>query len=356
MTLDTQRLQKTLHALLAPGRGILAADESSGTIKKRFASINLESTAESRRDYRDLLFTSQDYEEFISGVILYDETVDQKSRSGVPFSQLIAGRGVVPGIKTDEGKEEHPFWSPQTITRGLQGLGERLREYSERSQGTLGFTKWRQVILVDPRPCDAFLDYTMHVMAEQAAWSQEFGLVPICEPEILMDGSHTLDECAATTERTLTMLFRCMEAQHVDPALTILKTNMVLSGKALKKDTPDVVASATIRAFHHSLPATLPGIVFLSGGQGSVQATENLDACAREAQKTNAPWTLSFSYGRALQDDALKLWGGKRENVPAAQTAFLKRARLNGLAQQGLYDSMMEKEATAIFPPPAGEG
>ncbi|MBI1934078.1 fructose-bisphosphate aldolase [Candidatus Peregrinibacteria bacterium] len=186
MTLDTQRLQKTLHALLAPGRGILAADESSGTIKKRFASINLESTAESRRDYRDLLFTSQDYEEFISGVILYDETVDQKSRSGVPFSQLIAGRGVVPGIKTDEGKEEHPFWSPQTITRGLQGLGERLREYSERSQGTLGFTKWRQVILVDPRPCDAFLDYTMHVMAEQAAWSQEFGLVPICEPEILM--------------------------------------------------------------------------------------------------------------------------------------------------------------------------
>ncbi|MBI1934291.1 fructose-bisphosphate aldolase, partial [Candidatus Peregrinibacteria bacterium] len=175
-----------------------------------------------------------------------------------------------------------------------------------------------------------------------AAWSQEFGLVPICEPEILMDGSHTLDECAATTERTLTMLFRGMEAQHVDPALTILKTNMVLSGKALKKDTPDVVASATIRAFHHSLPATLPGIVFLSGGQGSVQATENLDACAREAQKTNAPWTLSFSYGRALQDDALKLWGGKRENVPAAQTAFLKRARLNSRAQEGKYESGME--------------
>lgn len=344
MTMDTQRLQKTIHALLTPGKGILAADESSGTIKKRFSSINLESTAESRRDYRDILLTTEKYEAAISGVILYDETVDQKSRSGITFSQLIAERGVIPGIKTDEGKEEHPFLDPQTITRGLKGLGKRLQEYTERSHGTLGFTKWRQVILVDPLPSDSFLDYVMHVMAEQAAWSLQAGLVPICEPEILMDGSHTLDQCAATTERTLSLLYRCMEAQHVDLALTILKTNMVLSGKENLADAPREVGKATLNVFRASLPTSMPGVVFLSGGQRSLQATENLHACALEAKNTRAPWTLSFSYGRALQDDALKIWGGKEENVPAAQAAFLKRARLNGLAQKGKYESRMEKE------------
>lgn len=342
MTLDTQRLQKTIHALLAPGKGILAADESSGTIKKRFASINLESTEDTRRDYRDMLLTTKEYEKFISGVILYDETVDQKSRSDIPFSQLIADRGVVPGIKTDEGKEEHPSWGPQTITRGLKGLGKRLQEYTERSHGFLSFTKWRQVILVDPKPTDGFLDYTMHVMAEQAAWSLHYGYVPICEPEVLMDGSHTLEECAAVTERTLRTLYQCMEAQHVDPSLTILKTNMVLSGKERKTDAPNEVGQATLKVFTASLPPSMPGVVFLSGGQRSLQATENLNACALEAKHTHAPWTLSFSYGRALQDDALKTWGGKEANIPAAQTAFLKRARLNGLAQEGKYELGME--------------
>lgn len=342
MTMDTQRLQKTIHALLAPGKGILAADESSGTIKKRFASIHLESTAESRRDYRDMLLLTEGYEHHISGVILYDETVDQQSSRGRPFSQLITERDVIPGIKTDEGKEEHPFWDPQTITRGLEGLGKRLQSSLERSRGTLGFTKWRQVILVDPAPTDGFLDYVSHVMAEQAAWSLQAGLVPICEPEILMDGSHSLDQCAAATERTLTMLYKCMEQQHVDPALTILKTNMVLSGKERKTDTPSEVGSATLAVFKESLPLSMPGVVFLSGGQRSLQATENLNACAIEALRTHAPWVLTFSYGRALQDDAMKTWQGKAENVPAAQAAFLKRARLNGLAQKGEYETIME--------------
>jgi len=344
MTLDTQKLQNIIHALLAPGKGILAADESGGTIKKRFASIHLESTEESRRDYRDMLLTTPGYEHAISGIILYDETVDQRSCGGHPFSQLIAERGVIPGIKTDEGKEEHPFWDPQTMTRGLKGLGKRLQEYTERSLGTLAFTKWRQVILADPAPSDGFLDYAMHVMAEQAAWSLAAGYVPICEPEILMDGGHTIDQCASATSRTLAMLYKCMEEQHVDPAFTILKTNMALSGKELQKDSPDVVASKTLDVFHDAVPSPMPGVVFLSGGQNALQATENLNACSLHAKKVNAPWVLSFSYGRALQDDALKAWEGKKENVPAAQAAFLKRARLNGLAQQGQYNSAMEKE------------
>lgn len=344
MTLDTQKLQKIIRALLALGKGILAADESSGTIKKRFASIGCESTEESRRAYRDMLFTTEGYERSISGVILFEETIDQKSKNGVILAQHIHERGVIPGIKTDEGKEEHPFLQPQTVTRGLNGLGKRLQAYIERSAGTLGFTKWRQVILVDPSPSDAYLDYVMHVMAEQAAWSLQCGLVPICEPEVLMDGAHALDQCAAATERTLRTLYRCMEAQRVDPALTILKTNMVLSGKECRKDPPDVVAAATLKVFRNAIPPSVPGIVFLSGGQSAIQATENLHACAVEARNARVPWTLSFSYGRALQDDALKAWGGRTADVPAAQAAFLKRARLNGMAQRGEYERGMEDE------------
>lgn len=337
MTIDIQKLQQTIRTILAPGKGILAADESSGTIKKRFASINLESTEDSRRDYRDMLFTTRGYQDFISGVILYDETVDQKSRSGPTFSEMIAAQGVIPGIKTDEGKDEHPFWDPQTITRGLKGLGKRLKEFTDRSNGTLGFTKWRQVILVDPKPSDAFLDYTMHVMAEQAAWSQSEGYVPICEPEILMDGSHSIDQCASATSRTLQMLYKCMDTQQVDLTLTILKTNMVLSGNKTKTDAPEDVGTQTLKVFQSSIPSSMPGIVFLSGGQSAIQATENLNSCVLQTKKVKAPWVLTFSYGRALQDDALKTWAGKNENVPTAQKEFLKRARRNGLAQQGKY-------------------
>ena len=339
---DPARLKETIKKILRPGHGILAADESSGTIKKRFDSIKVESTEMTRRDYRNMLFTTRGYETFVSGVILFDETVDQKDDAGRTFSELIASQGIVPGIKTDEGMEEHPMWAPHKITRGLKGLSKRLAAWTERSKGTLGFTKWRQVILVDPKPSEAYLDYAMHVMAEQAAIALAAGYVPINEPEILMDGAHTIAQCAETTERILTMLFKKLKEHGVDPALTILKTNMVLTGKELKKDSSENVAKATLAVFKKALPKELPGIVFLSGGQSSIQATENLNACVLEAKKLNVPWILSFSYGRALQDDALKAWAGKAANVPAAQAAFLKRAQMNSLAQKGMYKSEME--------------
>ena len=329
--------------ILAPGKGILAADESSGTIKKRFDSIQLESTEETRRSYRHLLFTTRGYEQWISGIILYDETVDQMYDSQQTFSEFIAAQGIVPGIKTDEGMEDHPHFAPNKITRGLKGLAERLAIYTERSEGTLRFTKWRQVVLVEPKAPQAFLDYSSHVMAEQAAIALAAGYVPINEPEILMDGGHTMEQCAETTERTLKTLFQKLSEHGVDPAHTILKTNMVLSGKDLKKDLPEEVARATLKVFQSSLPKSLPGVVFLSGGQSSLQATENLQACAAEAKRLKVPWTLSFSYGRALQDDALKSWKGNMGNVPLAQAAFLKRAKLNGLAQQGQYEAGMEE-------------
>jgi fructose-bisphosphate aldolase class I len=352
LPLDSPRLQKTIQMLLQPGKGILAADESAGTIKKRFDSISLESTEPNRWAYRHMLFTTPGYERAISGIILFDETVDQPARpaeggkddSGRTFSELIASQGIVPGIKTDEGMEDHPHFGPNKITRGLKGLSKRLASYTERSRGTLGFTKWRQVVLVEPKAPQAFLDYSMHVMAEQAAITLAAGYVPISEPEILMDGSHTMEQCAEATERTLHTLFQKYAEHGVDPALTILKTNMVLSGKELKTDAAPEVAKATIATFLQSLPKTLPGVVFLSGGQKSIQSTENLDACVREAVKSKAPWVLTFSYGRALQDDALKTWAGKAANVKPAQEAFLKRAKMNGLAQLGKYEGVMEKE------------
>lgn len=344
MTIDTQRLKETILMICQAGKGILAADESMGTIKKRFDSINLESTEESRRSYRNMLLTADNEEQWISGVILFDETVDQVSADGALFPELIAKKGIAPGIKTDEGKEDHPMWGPQSITRGLKGLGKRLQAYTERSHGALRFTKWRQVILVEPAPSQAFLDYAMHVMAEQAAWSLAAGYVPINEPEVLMDGGHTLEQCQKVTEHALQTLYQKLPEHGVDPSLTILKTNMVLSGKARTKDIPEEVAKATIATFQASVPDVVPGIVFLSGGQTSVQSTENLNACAKRGGEVGIPWFLSFSYGRALQDDALKVWRGLSANVRSGQAAFQKRARLNSLAQQGRYTPAMEKE------------
>ena len=349
LSTNTAKLQKTIKSLLAPGKGILAADESTSTIKKRLDSIHVENTEGNRQAYRNMLFTTPEYEKFISGVILYDETVDQQAENGETFSELIASRGVVPGIKSDGGKEEHPNWDPQTITRGLKGLGKQLEEWTERSNGTLGFTKWRQVVLPDPEPSDAFLDYAMHVMAEQAAWSLSKGYVPICEPEILMDGMHSIEQCSVTTMRTLTKLYKKMVEHGVNPTLSILKTNMVLSGKEKMKDPADVIGKSTIAMFHTSVPHAMPGIVFLSGGQSSVQATENMNACLKEAAATNAPWVITFSYGRALQDDALKAWGGSAANVGKGQTAFLHRAKMNSLAQRGLWKIELEREVmTAV--------
>jgi len=349
MPLDTAKLKNIIQKILIQGKGILAADESTSTIKKRLDSIKVENTEANRRAYRNMLFTTPGYEQYISGVILYDETIDQNDDHGKTFSELIASQGIIPGIKSDGGKEEHPNWDPQTITRGLKGLGKQLDEWTERSHGTLGFTKWRQVILVEPDPSKAFVDYAMHVMAEQAAWSLSKGYVPICEPEILMDGTHSIEQCSQVTLRTLAALYQKMNEHGVDPALTILKTNMVLSGKEKTRDAAEFVGKSTVSLFHTSVPAKMPGIVFLSGGQSSVQATENLNACAKDAAATHAPWVISYSYGRALQDDALKAWGGSSANIGKAQAAFLHRAKMNSLAQQGKWAFSLEKEVMTMI-------
>jgi fructose-bisphosphate aldolase, class I len=337
-------LRKVIQTILSPGHGILAADESTGTIKKRFDSINVENSQENRQQYRNMLFTTPGFGNHISGVILFDETVDQHSDDERTFSEQIASTGAVPGVKSDQGKEEHPACAPQTITKGLEGHAGRLDDWMKRGKNTLGFTKWRQVILVEPTPTDAFLEEAMDILAEQGKIALEHGYIPINEPEVLMDGSHTLEQCAEVTERTLKALYKKCAEKGIDISLTLLKPNMIVSGNDLKTDTPDDVAKATIEVFERSVPKDVPGIVFLSGGQSPVQATENLNAIAKLAQARKCPWTFSFSYGRALQEDALKAWAGKAENIPAAQAALAHRAKMNGLAQQGKWTRAMEEK------------
>ena len=345
---DTAKLQTILRRILATGKGILAADESNGTAGKRLESINVENSEQNRRDYRNTLFTTDGFGDHISGVILFDETVDQKDKSGQTFSELIASQGAVPGIKSDQGKDEHPPFVPQTLTKGLDGHGARLDDWMQRSNGTLGFTKWRQVILVEPVPDQAFLDEAMDVLAEQGKVAIEHGYVPINEPEVLMDGSHTLEQCAEVTERSLKTLYKKCAEKGVDVSLTLLKPNMVLSGKDLKTDSPEEVAKATIDVFEKAVPKEVPGIVFLSGGQTPVQATENLNAIVKLAKERGCPWTFSYSYGRALQENALKAWAGKAENVVAAQAALSFRAKMNGAAQEGVWTPEMEKELATV--------
>ena len=345
---DTAKLQKNIQTILSPSRGILAADESSGTIKKRLDTINVECTEENRRVYRNTLFTTPGFGDHISGVILFDETIDQKDDAGKTFSELIASAGAVPGVKSDQGKAEHPAFPPQTLTKGLEGHAERLDDWMARSNNTLGFTKWRQVILVEPNPPQEFLDEAMDVLAEQAKVALEHGYVPINEPEVLMDGTHTLEQCADVTERTLKALYRKCEEKGVDISLTILKPNMILSGKNLKTDSPEEVAEATIAVFEKSVPKEMPGIVFLSGGQTPVQATENLNAINMLAKERGCPWTFSYSYGRALQEDAIKAWAGKVENIPAAQSALSHRATMNGAAEEGKWTKEMENVTAGV--------
>ena len=340
---DPTKLKQVIQTILSPSHGILAADESSGTIKKRLDSINVESTEENRRSYRNTLFSAPGFGDHISGVILFDETIDQKDDSGQTFSELIASTGAVPGIKSDQGKDPHPDFPPQTLTKGLEGHAERLDAWMARSNNTLGFTKWRQVILVEPEPPQEFLDEAMDILAEQAKVAIEHGYVPINEPEVLMDGTHTIEQCATVTERTLKTLYKKCEEKEIDVSLTLLKPNMILSGKDLKTDTPEEVAEATISVFEKVVPSEMPGIVFLSGGQTPVQATENLNAINVLATKRGCPWTFSYSYGRALQEDALKTWAGKAENVPTAQAAFSHRAAMNGAAQEGGWSREMEE-------------
>ena len=335
------KLVETARAMVAPGKGILAADESSGTIKKRFDSIGVESTEENRRAYRDLLFTTPGVEEQISGVILYDETIRQSSVDGTPFPELLASRGIIPGIKVDTGAKDLPFAPGETVTEGLDGLRERLAEYA-----SLGarFTKWRAVITIgDDIPSYACLAANAHALARYAALAQEAGLVPIVEPEVLMDGDHTIERCFEVTRFTLQQVFEQLYFQRVALDGMNLKPNMVLSGK----DCPTQasvreVAERTVGCFLDVVPASVPGIVFLSGGQSDEIATAHLN----EMNKLGSfPWELSFSYGRALQAPALKAWKGDKSNVEAGQNAFAHRAKMNGLARSGSYSPDLENVA-----------
>jgi fructose-bisphosphate aldolase, class I len=337
-------LHEIAKALVAEGKGILAADESSGTIKKRFDSIGVESTEENRRSYRDLLFTTEGAEEFISGVILYDETIRQSSADGTPFPQLLKSRGIIPGIKVDMGAKPLAGSPDETVTEGLDGLRERLAEYHELGAR---FTKWRAVISIgDGLPSEYAVWTNAHALARFAALSQEAGLVPIVEPEVLMDGEHTIDEAYRVTERTLRAVFTELFDQRVEREGTLLKTNMVVSGyDGSDQAGIDAVAETTIRCLENTVPAAVPGVVFLSGGMSDEDATARLNAMN---QRGPHPWELSFSYGRALQAPALKAWGGDEANVEAAQQAFYRRAKFNGAARTGSYAPEWEKEEVPV--------
>jgi fructose-bisphosphate aldolase class I len=336
-----EELQRIARAIVADGKGILAADESTGTIKKRFDSIGVESTEETRRAYRDLLFTTEGAEEYIGGVILYDETIRQKTADGTPFPNLLAAKGIIPGIKVDTGAKPLAHAEGETVTEGLDGLRERLAEYYELGAR---FAKWRAVIsIADHIPSEYAIWVNAHALARYAALVQEAQMVPIVEPEVLMDGGHTIERSFEVTSRTLHAVFTELRDQRVQPEGILLKPNMVLPGY----DSPDQVsdeeiAHETLRSFRRHVPAAVPGIVFLSGGQSEEEATRRLNAMNASGPH---PWTLSFSYGRALQAAALKAWGGKEENVEAAQHAYYHRAKMNSAAQTGLYAPDMEREA-----------
>jgi fructose-bisphosphate aldolase class I len=327
--------------MVAPGKGILAADESTGTIEKRLHSIDVVSTEDSRRDYRGLLFTTPGVGDHISGVILYDETLRQAGADGVPFSKVLWDNGILPGIKVDAGAKELAGCPGEKVTEGLDGLRERLAEYVELGAA---FTKWRAVIDISADiPSRACLQANAHALARYAALSQEAGLVPIVEPEVLMDGGHDIERCREVTELALELTFRELFNQNVVLEGMVLKPNMVLAGKkCARQNSVDDVAAMTVKVLRRQVPAA-PGIAFLSGGQSEVEATAHLNAMNKNA--ADLPWQLSFSYGRALQASALQAWRGEAGNVPAAQAALAHRAKMNGLARRGGYRVEMEKDA-----------
>ena len=339
--MDVQELQKTAQAIVADGKGILAADESGGTIKKRFDSIGVESNEEARRAYRDLLFTTEGAEEYIGGVILFDETLRQSSADGTPFPKLLESKGIVPGIKVDTGAKPLALAEGETVTEGLDGLRERLNEYRELGAR---FAKWRAVITIGKDiPSEYCIWTNAHALARYAALCQEASIVPIVEPEVLMDGDHTIERSFEVTSRTLHAVFTELRDQRVQPEGILLKPNMVLPGYECSQQASDEeIAHETVRCFLRHVPAAVPGIVFLSGGQSEEEATSRLNAMNALGQH---PWKLSFSYGRALQAAALKAWGGKEENVEAAQRAYYHRAKMNSAAQTGTYAPDMEREA-----------
>lgn len=341
-----KELAATAKAIVAPGKGILAADESTGTIGKRFSNIGLENVEENRRLYRQLLFSCDKDEmgKYISGVILYHETFFQKGDDGTPFVKMLKDRGIIPGIKVDKGVVKLLGTEDETTTQGLDGLADRCKEYYD---GGARFAKWRCVLKIgNGRPTELAINENANVLARYASICQMNGLCPIVEPEILTDGNHDLQACIDASERTLAAVYKALNDHHVYLEGTLLKPNMVLPGvECTKKHTPEEVALATVTTFQRHLPVAVPGVTFLSGGQSEIVATTHLNAI----NKFNAvkPWSLTFSYGRALQASVLQAWKGKPENVKVAQEVFLHRARCNGLAALGKYDGEESAGAAA---------
>src|SRR5262249_23557076 len=340
--MDLSALNQVARAIASPGKGILAADESSGTIKKRFDSINVESTEDRRRAYREMLFTTAGANDYISGVILFDETIRQNASDGRPLPKILEEQGVIPGIKVDKGTTPLSGAPGELVTEGLDGLRQRLVEYRELGAK---FAKWRAVIdIADGIPSQYCIDVNAHALARYAALCQDEGIVPIVEPEVLMDGDHSIERCYDVTKQTLRTVFNELADQRVEFEGMLLKPNMVIPGKKFAggKAAPDQVADATIKCFRHVVPAAVPGILFLSGGQSDEEASANLDAINKKAP---LPWQVSFSYGRALQAAALVAWGGADANAGAGQKAYLHRAKMNGLAQTGGWSPDAERAA-----------
>ncbi len=339
-----ERLQDIAQKMMSNGKGLLAADESTGTIKKRFDTIALESTETSRRDYREMLFrTDEAMTKCISGVILYEETLFQKAADGTPFVEIIKAAGAVPGIKVDKGAKPQAFFPGETVTEGLDGLADRLKTYYEAGAR---FAKWRGVIAIgDGLPTWGSIKANAQALARYAALCQQAGIVPIVEPEVLMDGkpgTHSIDRCAEVTERVLRTVFTDLYDARVDLEGMILKPNMVIDGKNARKASVEEVAEKTVKVLKATVPSTVPGIAFLSGGQSSEEATAHLSAINAGY---DLPWSVTFSYGRALQEAALHAWGGKQENVAAGQRAFRHRAEMNSLAARGNWKQELEKAA-----------
>jgi fructose-bisphosphate aldolase class I len=334
-----QTLEQTARALVAEGKGILAADETVPTITKRFAALKIESTEASRRAYREMFFTTPGIASYISGVILQDETIRQKNDAGRPLADVLTGQGIIPGIKVDAGAKPFAGSPEETVTEGLDGLRDRLKQYAAMGAR---FAKWRAVIrIADALPSPMCITANAHALARYAALCQEQGLVPIVEPEVLMDGSHTIDRCEEVTGAVLHAVFDALYLHRVALEGILLKPNMVLSGKACSIQAPlEEVATATVRSLRRHVPAAVPGIVFLSGGQTGILATAHLNAINR--LDVPKPWKLSFSYGRALQEPAMGIWGGKQENLKAGQEAIHHRAKCNSAATLGQYTSEME--------------
>jgi fructose-bisphosphate aldolase, class I len=334
-------LEATIASFLQPGRGILAADESLPTITKRFQAVGIESTDETRRAYRSLLFTTPGIEQFIGGIILFEETLDQKADDGTPLPEVLSRRGILPGIKVDKGTVAIPNAPGDLITQGLDGLGERLKAYKGKGAR---FAKWREVYgITAHNPTPLGIAANAEVLARYAAICQEQGIVPIVEPEVLIDGAHTIERCHEVSEAVLQAVFEALHRHRVILEGMVLKPSMVLPGKETPpKASPQVVAQATLEVLRRTVPAAVPTVNFLSGGQSPVEATANLNAMNAMGA---APWVLSFSYARALQDDAMRTWAGRSDNVVAAQQAFHKRARMNSLARHAKWSEAAEKAA-----------